>query len=71
MTHDELKIARHTLGLTAERFAKIFGAADARQVYAWESGSRNGKPAHIPPSVATLVNLALSDAKTRKKLGIM
>ena len=60
MTPDELKTARHTLGLSAERFARMFGAASGRTVRGWEAGERNGQPAPVPRPIALLVRLALA-----------
>jgi transcriptional regulator with XRE-family HTH domain len=60
MTADELKAARHSLGLSAEAFARAFGIASGRTVRGWESGERNGKAAPVPDPVALLVQLALA-----------
>lgn len=70
VTPAELKSARQRLGLSAEAFARIFGAHDGRTVRGWEHGSRNGLPAHIPRSVEILVGLALELEPVRRALGI-
>jgi transcriptional regulator with XRE-family HTH domain len=65
MKPDELKKARRELGLSANEFARIFGAHDGRTVRAWEHGERNGLPARIPRSVEILVSLALEAPEAR------
>ena len=70
MTPTELKSARARLGLSAEQFAKTFGAHDGRTVRGWEHGERNGLPAHIPRAVDILVRLALEVPAARRWLGI-
>lgn len=59
MQAQELKAARQALGLSAEGFARVFGAASGRTVRGWEAGERNGQPAPVPRPIAMLVRLAL------------
>lgn len=70
MTPAELKAARQRLRLSAEAFARAFGAHDGRTVRGWEHGSRNGLPTRIPRPVEILVRLALALAGVRQALGI-
>jgi DNA-binding transcriptional regulator YiaG len=70
MTADELKRARHDLGLTCERFAEVFGVASGRTVRGWETGERNGQPAPVPKPIELLVLIALKFPAVRKWLGI-
>jgi transcriptional regulator with XRE-family HTH domain len=65
MKPDELKQARRELGLSANEFARVFGAHDGRTVRAWEHGERNGLPARIPRSIEILVALALQTPEAR------
>jgi hypothetical protein len=71
MTPEELKDARRRLGLSAEAFARTFGAHDGRTVRGWEYGTRHGLPAHIPRSVDILVRLALEVPAARLWLGLI
>lgn len=52
MTPRELKSFRHTLGLSAEGFSRLAGAATGRTVRKWEAGDND-----IPGSVKQLVRL--------------
>jgi transcriptional regulator with XRE-family HTH domain len=65
MKPDELKKARRELGLSANEFARVFGAHDGRTVRAWEHGERNGLPARIPRPIEILVALALEAPEAR------
>jgi len=70
MTPADLKKARKSLGLSAERFAKVFGVASGRTVRGWEAGERNGAPAPIPRPIELLVTIAMEFEGVRKRLGI-
>ena len=61
MTPRELKAARHTLGLSAEGFARLVGAATGRTVRKWESGDRD-----IPGPVVKLLYLLNSLGQHKK-----
>lgn len=68
MTPGELKAARHSLGLSADGFARLVGAASGRTVRGWESGERNGKPAPVPVPVERLILTALAIPAAREYL---
>jgi DNA-binding transcriptional regulator YiaG len=61
MTPDELKSARHALGLSAEGFARWVKVADGRTVRRWEAGERD-----IPGPVEVLVKAALESRAVRR-----
>jgi DNA-binding transcriptional regulator YiaG len=65
VTPDELKDARHALGLSAESFARVVNVESGRTVRRWESGERD-----IPGPVQVIVDLALNIPAVRKRLGI-
>ncbi len=52
MTPSELKKRRHALGLSAEGFARLTGAASGRTVRRWEAGDND-----IPRSTLQLLRL--------------
>lgn len=68
MTPEELKRARHALGLSVDQFAEWFGVASGRTVRGWEIGERNGEPTRVPQPVALLVRLALEFEAVRQWL---
>jgi DNA-binding transcriptional regulator YiaG len=63
MTPADLKAARHTLGLSAEGFARLVSVESGRTVRRWESGERD-----IPGPIVVLVGLILALPAARKKL---
>lgn len=65
MTPAELKSARHALGLSAEGFARLVRVESGRTVRRWESGERD-----IPGPVAVLVDVLLTNAAARRRLGV-
>lgn len=54
MTPNELKSARHTLGLSAESFARAVHVESGRTVRRWEAGERD-----IPGPVIVLLRIWL------------
>lgn len=70
LTGDELKEARHRLGLSITEFCDAFGVANERTVRGWELGFRGDIPAPVPKPVALLVRLALEFPAVRHWLGI-
>lgn len=70
MTGDELREARHSLGLTVDQFCEIFAITNERTLRGWEYGERNGQPNPVPKQLALLVELALEFPAVRKWLGI-
>ena len=70
MTGDELRAARHELGLTVNQFCDIFAIASERTLRGWEKGERNGLPNPVPRQLELLVLLALEFPAVRKWLGI-
>ena len=65
MTPDDLKSARHALGLSAEGFAKWVNVASGRTVRKWEAGDRD-----IPGPVIILVKAALESRSVRRYFGL-
>lgn len=65
MTPAELKSARHSLGLSADGFARWVGATDGSQVRKWERGATA-----IPGPVKVLVRAALESRAVRKHFGL-
>lgn len=65
MTPQELKAARHALGLSAEGFASWVNVSNGRTVRYWEAGQRD-----IPGPVQVLVKAALADAAVRRHFGL-
>lgn len=53
MTPAELKAARHALGLSAERFARMVRVQSGRTVRKWEAGDRD-----IPGPITAILDLA-------------
>lgn len=70
MTGDELKAARHALGLTVDRFCEIFAITNERTLRGWEKGERNGLPNPVPKQLELLVLLALKFPAVRQWLGV-
>lgn len=70
MTGEELKNARHELGLTVNQFCEVFGIVNERSLRGWEYGERNGQPSPVPRQLELLVLLALEFPNVRKWLGI-
>lgn len=60
MTPEELKSARHALGLSAEGFAQWVNVQGGRTIRKWEAGDRD-----IPGPVQVLVRAALESADVR------
>lgn len=65
MTPDELKEARHRLGLSANALADLVGVSDGRTVRRWEAGDRD-----IPGPVQVLLRALLANAAVRKYFGV-
>ena len=65
VTHDDLKAARHALGLSAEGFAKLVGVESGRTVRRWEAGDRD-----IPGPVIVIVGALLSSRAVRRHFGV-
>lgn len=65
MTPAELKSARHTLGLSAEGFARVYRVASGRTVQRWEAGDND-----IPGPVVVLTRILLASAQARKIIGL-
>jgi DNA-binding transcriptional regulator YiaG len=65
MTAQELKAARHSLGLSVEAFAQVIRIESGRTVRRWESGEQ-----YIPGPVQILTDLMLRSAEVRKLLGL-
>jgi len=61
MTPQDVKSLRRTLGLSAERFARLTGTSTGRTVRRWEAGQ-----APVPRSVVLLLG-ALDDVPGMKK----
>lgn len=65
MTPQELKSARHSLGLSAEGFAKWVKVSNGRTVRYWEAGERD-----IPGPVEVLVKATLECQALRDHFGL-
>jgi DNA-binding transcriptional regulator YiaG len=65
MTPEELKSARHALGLSAEGFARWVNVSNGRTVRYWESGDRD-----IPGPVQVLVKATLESQAVRQHFGL-
>lgn len=65
MTPEELKAARHALGLSAEGFASFVGVQGGRTVRKWEAGDRD-----IPGPVSVLTRACLESAAVREYFGL-
>lgn len=65
MAPEELKAARHALGLSAEGFAAWVQVQGGRTVRRWEAGERD-----IPGPVAVLVQAAMQSAAVRDHFGL-
>lgn len=65
MTPADLKSARHTLGLSAEGFAKLVRVESGRTVRRWEAGERD-----IPGPVQVITEALLSNAAVRQHFGL-
>jgi len=68
MTGEELKAARLQLGVSGAAFGKAFGV-HARTVRTWEGAVHDGVTRKVPLAVAVLVELALDEARVRRRLG--
>jgi hypothetical protein len=64
MKPDELKKARRDLGLSANEFARVFGAHDGRTVRAWNMASAMG---FRPASLAQSKSSWLSHSKRQRR----
>lgn len=65
MTPEELKLARHALGLSAEGFASFVGVQGGRTVRKWEAGDRD-----IPGPVVVLTKACMESAAVREHFGL-
>ena len=65
MTGDELRNARHALGLSTSEFADFVSVSDARSVRRWEDNTRD-----IPGPVEVLVRAVLKSPAVRKYFGL-
>lgn len=65
MKPEELKAARHALGLSAEGFARWVQVGNGRTVRRWEAGERD-----IPGPVQVLVKAAMASAPVREHFGL-
>lgn len=65
MTPEELKSARHALGLSAEGFASWVNVKGGRTVRRWEAGERE-----IPGPVQVLVKAAMESDAVRLYFGL-
>ena len=63
MTPAELKTARHSLGLSAEGFARLVRVASGRTVRRWEAGD-----APIPGAVKVILDLIAYSSEARERL---
>jgi DNA-binding transcriptional regulator YiaG len=63
VTPADLKAARHTLGLSAEGFARVVQVESGRTVRRWEAGDRD-----IPGPVKVLTKLLLDSPTVRRML---
>lgn len=68
MTPDELKSARHALGLSAEGFARLVGVESGRTVRRWETFGEGGRD--IPGPVQVLVKAMLDSRAVRRYFGL-
>jgi DNA-binding transcriptional regulator YiaG len=66
MTPSELKHARLSMGLSAEKFARLVRVESGRTVRRWEAGERE-----IPGPVVVIVELVLASADVRARLGVV
>ena len=65
MTPDNLKAARHALGLSAEGFAKLVRVESGRTVRRWEAGERD-----IPGPVQALVDALMESRSVRRHFDV-
>jgi hypothetical protein len=65
MTPAELKAARHSLGLSADGFARLVRVESGRTVRRWESGERD-----IPGPVIVLLDMLDRCDAARRLLGL-
>lgn len=65
MTPADLKSARHALGLSAEKFARLVRVESGRTVRRWEAGDRD-----IPGPVIVLVCAIMSSRAVRRHFGL-
>lgn len=65
MTPEQLKQARHALGLSAEGMAKLVGVESGRTVRRWEAGSRS-----IPGPVQVIVAALMESPAVRRYFGV-
>ena len=65
MAPEELKHARHTLGLSAEGFALLVKVQGSRTVRKWEAGDRD-----IPGPVAVLTKALMESQSVRQYFGL-
>ena len=65
MTPAELKTARLSMGLSAEKFARLVRVESGRTVRRWEAGERE-----IPGPVVVITELLLASSDVRERLGV-
>jgi DNA-binding transcriptional regulator YiaG len=65
MTPSELKSIRHSLGLSAEAFAKLVKVESGRTVRRWEAGDRD-----IPGPVQVLAGAIMESPAVRRHFGL-
>jgi DNA-binding transcriptional regulator YiaG len=65
VTPSELKIARHSLSLSAEGFGRLVRVQSGRTVRRWESGD-----APIPGCVVLLLDVIAAVPEAKKYLGL-
>ena len=66
MTPAELKTARLSMGLSAEKFARLVRVESGRTVRRWEAGERE-----IPGPVVVIVELLMASPEVRERLGVV
>lgn len=65
MTPTDLKSFRHSLGLSAEGFARLVNVSDGRTVRRWEAGQRD-----IPGPVVVLLSAIMDSRAVRRYFGL-
>lgn len=65
MTGEQLRDARHALGMSTSEFADFVSVSDARSVRRWEDNTRD-----IPGPVEVLVRAVMNSKQVRKYFGL-
>jgi predicted transcriptional regulator len=65
MTPQELREARHALGLSCRRFAEVTGVCDGRMVRRYEAGDTP-----VNPVLAVLVRVLMGCSEARRIAGL-